>query len=302
MPTTHRFVANASAERLDRFLASRLPQLTRSHIKQLIDDGLATIAGRPAKPSAPVRSGERVELTVPDVAPLEAQPEAIALNIVYEDDDLLVIDKPAGMTVHPAPGHDRHTLVNAVLAHCPSLAGIKGTARPGIVHRLDKDTSGLIVVAKNDVAHQSLQRQFAQRSVEKRYVALAKGRVEPREGFVDAPLARDPRNRKRIAVVAKGRPSQTAYRVLEYLDGSTLVEAMPKTGRTHQIRAHFAHLRHPLIGDTLYGGKSPLLDRQFLHAAGLAFTHPRTSALLRFTSPLPPDLQRVLTQMRSLPL
>ncbi len=300
MPKTHQFTATVAGQRLDRFLAERMPELTRSRVKQLIDDGLATAGGRPGKPALRLKPGQRVAITVPDPEPLGVAPERIPLNVIYEDADLLVIDKPAGMTVHPAPGHPSHTLVNALLAHCPDLAGIGGRVRPGIVHRLDKETSGLIVVAKSDLAHQELSRQFKERSVEKRYLALAKGRVEPAEGVIDAPLGRDRRNRKRIAVVEGGREAQTAYRVLRRLDGATLLEVRPRTGRTHQIRAHLASVGHPLVGDALYGGTPtgrgprPGLGRQFLHAAELAFRHPRTGALVRCVSPLPPDLARAL--------
>ena len=298
MPKSYRFTVEAPGQRLDRYLADRLPDLTRSYVKKLADDGMITVDGRWGKPSLKLKAGEEVALVVPDPQPLDLRPEDIPLAVAYEDDDVLVVDKPAGLTVHPGPGHPSHTLVNAVLARCPDLAGIKGTTRPGIVHRLDKDTSGLIVVAKNDAAHQALARQFKERSVTKRYVALARGNVGRESGVIDAPLARDPRNRKRMAVVAGGREARTAYRVVERFQGATLVEVTPETGRTHQIRAHFASIRHPLVGDLLYGGRSASLGRQFLHAAELTFAQPRTGQLVRCAAPLPPDLEEALRAWR----
>ena len=233
-------------------------------------------------------------MRVPPPRPLDVEPEAIPLRIIYEDEDLLVVDKPAGMTVHPAPGQTRHTLVNALLAHCRDLSGVGGVLRPGIVHRLDKDTSGLLLVAKNDRAHADLSRQLKERAVEKGYLALVRGRMEQAEGVIEGAIGRDPRNRKRMAIVEGGRPARTAYRVREYLDGMTLVEVAPSTGRTHQIRVHFAAAGHPIVGDALYGKPSALVGRQFLHAYRLAFRHPRDGRHVAFESPLPPDLEEAL--------
>ncbi len=237
-------------------------------------------------------------MRVPPPRSLELEPESIPLNIVYEDDDLLVVDKPAGLAVHPAPGHSRHTLVNALLAHCVDLSGVGGVLRPGIVHRLDKDTSGLLLVAKNDRTHASLSRQLKERTVQKRYLALVRGRLEQPEGVIEGAVGRDPRNRKRMAIVEGGRPARTAYKVREYLDGMTLVEVAPSTGRTHQIRVHFAAAGHPIVGDALYGKPSGLVGRQFLHAYRLAFEHPRNGRRMEFEAPLPEDLTEALRTAR----
>jgi len=235
-----------------------------------------------------------VDVRVPPPQPVALEPDAVPLRIVYEDADLLVVDKPAGMTVHPAPGHSRHTLVNALLAHCGDLSGIGGVLRPGIVHRLDKDTSGLLLVAKNDRAHADLSRQLKEHTVEKRYLALVRGRVEQTEGVIEGAVGRDPRNRKRMAVVEGGRPARTAYRVREYVDGMTLVEVAPSTGRTHQIRVHLAAAGHPVVGDALYGKPSALVGRQFLHAYRLVFRHPVGGRVVALETPLPEDLRQAL--------
>lgn len=286
-------------QRLDRFVAERAPRLSRAQVQRLIGQGHITVNGAPAKASRSLRKGDVISVTVPPPAPAELQPEAIPLSIVYEDADLLVVDKPAGMTVHPAPGQQEHTLVNALLAHCRDLSGIGGQQRPGIVHRLDKDTSGLIIVAKHDRAHRGLADQLASRAIEKTYVALVKGNVSPDAGVIDAPIARDPGHRHRMAVVQGGRPAVTRYRVRRRYLGYTLVEAYPETGRTHQIRVHFASVGHPVAGDATYGGKVPFMARQFLHAAALTFHHPVTGALMELTSPLPQDLEAALRGLPS---
>jgi len=287
-------VQEDEAERLDLYVAHHCPDVTRSRARRLIDEGLVTVNGRPAKPSRLLQRGDRVVVRVPPPSPLDLEPEAIPLSIVYEDPDLLVVDKPAGMVVHPGAGRSRHTLVNALLARCPDLAGVGGVLRPGIVHRLDKDTSGLLLVAKNDRAHTALSRQLKERTVEKGYLALVTGRLEPKEGVIEAAIGRDPRNRKRMAVVEGGRSARTAYRVREHLEGCTLVEVTPSTGRTHQIRVHLAAVGHPIVGDAVYGKPSPLVGRQFLHACRLGFDHPLDGRRLVFESPLPPDLQQAL--------
>ena len=286
--------------RLDVFVAQHCPGLSRSHARRIIEDGLATVNGRPAKPSHLLRAGDAVSVRVPPPAALDLLPEPVALSVVYEDQDLLVVDKPAGLTVHPSAGQTAHTLVNALLAHCTDLAGVGGVLRPGIVHRLDKDTSGLLIVAKNDRAHVDLSRQLKERTVEKKYLALVHGRVDPAEAVIDAPVGRDPHNRKRMAVVEQGRAATTAYRVRERLGDLTLVEASPSTGRTHQIRVHLAAIGHPVVGDAVYGKPSPLVGRQFLHAHRLGFRHPADGRPLAFESPLPSDLERALQVARSL--
>ena len=301
MTDVHDLVVDRGGERLDVFVARRLPELTRSRVRRLIDAGLVAIDGRPAaKAGVRLEPGQAVRLTLPPPAPSELEPEPIPLRIVYEDDDLLVVDKPAGMAVHPSPGHSRHTLVHAVLAHCPDLSGIGGEGRPGIVHRLDKDTSGLIIVAKHDAAHLSLARQLKERKVEKTYLALVEGRVEPTQGVIDGPLGRHPRHRKKMAVVERGREARTRYRLLREVDGRSLVEVRPETGRTHQIRVHLASIGHPVVGDALYGrggAAVPSLRRQFLHAQRLAFRHPRTGDRLELEAPLAEDLREALAEL-----
>lgn len=299
MTDIHDLVADRDGERLDVFVARKLPELTRSRVRRLIDNGLVTIDGRlPAKAGVALEPGRRVVVTLPPPERTDLTPEPIPLHIVYEDDDLLVVDKPPGLAVHPSPGHPSHTLVNAVLAHCPDLSAIAGEGRPGIVHRLDKDTSGLIIVAKNDAAHLSLARQLKERRVEKTYLALVQGRVEPREGVIDAPIGRHPAQRKKMAVVERGRAARTRYRVLREVDGYSLLELGPETGRTHQIRVHLASIGHPVAGDALYGrGGPPSLRRQFLHAQRLAFQHPRSGGRLELEAPLAQDLARVLDEL-----
>jgi 23S rRNA pseudouridine1911/1915/1917 synthase len=292
-------VADQSGERLDVFIARSLPGLTRSRVKKLIEDGHVTVAGERAKASLRLEPGQRVAVDVPAARDPSAEAEAIPLDILYEDSDLLVINKPPGMTVHPSPGHESHTLVNAILAHCDDLSGIGGVLRPGIVHRLDRDTSGVILVAKNDAAHNGLARQLKERLVEKTYLALVEGTPKPAEGVIDAPIARDPKNRQRMAIVEGGRDSVTAYRVVERFPGYALVEARPRTGRTHQIRVHLAAIGHPIAGDRIYGHAARDLPRQFLHAWRIVFTHPHTGERVEFEAPLPPDLLPVMERLRT---
>ena len=305
LPTDAAALAATSADagvRLDVFVQARMADVSRSRAAALIREGRVTLNGRAAKPSAVVQEGDAVEVALPPPAPLDLAPQDIPVGVVYEDAHVIVVDKPAGLTVHPAPGHPDGTLVNALLAIVDELPGIGGTQRPGIVHRLDKDTSGLIVVAKTDAAHRSLTRQLKERSVRKTYLALAEGRVAG-DGAVDAPIGRHPRHRKRMAVVETGRPALTEYAVVERFDGAhgrlTLVEAHPVTGRTHQIRAHLAHIGHPLVGDAVYGRRSPLVARHFLHAARLDVALPPDETSRReFASPLPPDLADALAALR----
>ncbi len=297
-PATIELIADESGERLDVFVTRFVPSLTRSRVQKLINEGMVRVDGARVKASMRVEAGQAVVVEVPAAVDATAQPEAIALDILYEDADLVVVNKPAGMTVHPSPGHTSKTLVNAILAHCDDLSGIGGVLRPGIVHRLDRDTSGVILVAKNDAAHNGLARQLRERRVEKTYLALVDGTPKPEEGVVDAPIARDPRNRKRMAIVAGGRESVTAYRLLERFNGASLIEARPKTGRTHQIRVHLGAIGHAIVGDRVYGKSSPLVARHFLHAWKITFTHPATGAEMRFEAPLPPDLQKALDRIR----
>jgi 23S rRNA pseudouridine1911/1915/1917 synthase len=292
-------VADRAGERLDVFVARMLPALTRSRVQKLIDGGSVSVEGVRAKPSLRLEVGQGVRVNVPPAAEATARPEEIALDVLYEDRDLLAVNKPPGMTVHPSPGHPRATLVNAILAHCHDLSGVGGVLRPGIVHRLDRDTSGVILVAKNDEAHNALARQLKARTVEKTYLALVEGTPKPPAGVIDAPIARDPRHRQRMAVVEGGRESVTAYRVVERFRAYALVEAHPKTGRTHQIRVHLAAIGHPIVGDRLYGKPSPLVARQFLHAQGIAFVHPSTGERMEVEAPLAEDLAAVLGALRS---
>ena len=291
MSREHSFESDTDGQRLDRFLDGHCAELSRSRIQALISEGHVTLDGRAAKPSTKIRYGQTVLLRIPEPVESTLEPQHIPLSIVYEDSDLLVVDKPAGMTVHPAPGHPDGTLVNAVLAHCPNLQGIGGTVRPGIVHRLDKDTSGLMVVAKNDCAHRSLSDQLKAREFTKVYIALTHGSVAPAEAIIDAPIGRSNANRQRMAIVDRGREAVTRYRVLWHYPAHTLLEVRPTTGRTHQIRVHFASLGYPLVGDATYGKPDGRLDRHFLHAATLGFVHPSEGEYREFTSPLPAELE-----------
>jgi 23S rRNA pseudouridine1911/1915/1917 synthase len=288
------------SERLDTFLRRQFPAVSRGTVQRLIEQGYIRVNGRPVKPTHAPRAGEIVEVEWPEARPAEAQPEQIPLDVLFEDDALLVLNKPAGLVVHPSAGHEEHTLVNALLHHCAGqLSGIGGVARPGIVHRLDKETSGCMVVAKNDDTHLALSAQFSGRQVEKIYHAIVCGVMPRDEGEIRAAIARHPSHRKRMAVRdADGREARTSYRVVEWLRETTLVEALLHTGRTHQIRVHFLHIGHPLVGDTTYGQRpnrrlAELIGytapRVMLHAHKLAFIHPRSGKRLRFESPWPED-------------
>ncbi len=283
--------------RLDRFLSEQC-SISRSYAQRLIDESCVTIDGHQGKAGQRLGPGNKVLATIPSPTPITLAPEEIPLQIVYQDSDLLVVDKPAGLTVHPAPGHPSHTLVNAILSICPDLAGIGGSLRPGIVHRLDKDTSGLMVVAKNSVAQMSLSDQLKRRTVVKKYLALAYGHLAPKQGAIEAPIGRHPRDRKRMAVVSGGREAKTLYQVLEYIGAYTLVQVQTETGRTHQIRVHLSAIGHPLFGDQVYGKKSALLGRQFLHAHYLGFRLPGSDEFVEFHSELPAELKQVLEHIR----
>lgn len=302
-----RFQESERGQRLDSALVGRLPTLSRAQIQRLVKQGDVTLDGVvPRKAGLMLHGNEKVTVRMPRAQPAAERAEPILLDIVYEDDDLMVIDKPAGMVVHPAAGHRSGTLVNAVLGHAPGIAGVGGEQRSGIVHRLDKDTSGLIVVAKNDNAHRLLQAQFKERKVEKHYLALVCGAPPSPTGRVEAAIGRDRKDRKRMAVFPpdsdKGRAATSTYHTMQSFRGFTLVEVRPLTGRTHQLRVHMAFLGCPLAGDSVYGGRQSAqslsgLGRQFLHSAGLKLAL-SDGEVMDFTSPLPADLERVLAQLR----
>ena len=294
MEKVHNLVVEEAGIRLDKFVSEGCPELSRTQAQRLIDEGYITVNTLVMKASHKLDVGDRIEIIIPPTPPSPLSPELIPLHIFYEDDDLLVVDKPAGLTVHPAPGHPSHTLVNAILAHFPRLADISDSLRPGIVHRLDKDTSGVMLVAKNRAAQLNLVNQFKSRKVVKVYLVLVKGRLTPERGIVEAAIGRDPANRKRMAVVTGGREARTGYRVVRYMNNYTLIEVRLETGRTHQIRVHLAAIGYPVAGDVTYGVKMPYLSRQFVHAHRLGFKLPSTGEYVEFTSELPEDLECAL--------
>jgi 23S rRNA pseudouridine1911/1915/1917 synthase len=296
--------------RLDAFLAARVEGVSRSTLKRVIDDGDVLVGGRAAKPSHKLKAGERVEVEMPAPPPSEVEPEEIALELLHEDDEVVVVNKPAGLVVHPAAGVPSGTLANALAFHFARLPDRAGALRPGIVHRLDRDTSGAIVVAKTARAHENLSDQFRARTVFKSYVALVHGVTKDEKGKVEEPLARDPRNRTRMAVARGGRAALSLWRVRRRYERLTLLDVQIKTGRTHQIRVHLAWAKHPVVGDETYGGgrdktiadprlraRVTALGRQFLHAERLGFHHPRTGDWLSFTAPLPPELSDFLESL-----
>jgi 23S rRNA pseudouridine1911/1915/1917 synthase len=297
------------SERLDTYLRGKFPAASRGAIQRLIEEGHILVNGKRVKPNHTPRAGEKVDVHWPEAKPAKAQPEEIPFEVLFEDETLLVLNKPAGLVVHPAAGHEEHTLVNALLHHCAGeLSGIGGVARPGIVHRLDKETSGCLVVAKNDETHLALSSQFASRKVEKAYRAIVCGEMSRDKGEVRAAIARHPSHRKRMAVNDEtGREARTSYQVLERLRASTLVEAALHTGRTHQIRVHFQFLGFPLVGDLTYGQRQNArlkelvgfaAPRVMLHAFQLAFIHPRSGKRVHFEAPLPKDFEDVVKALR----
>ena len=306
-------------ERLDSYLASRVPDVSRVAFRRLIEDGCVTVNGSPSRPSHKVKAGELIQYAIPPPKPTRLQPEELALDVVYEDEDLIVVNKPKGMVVHPAPGTARGTLVNALLAHCKGLSAVGGVERPGIVHRLDKDTSGLMVVAKNDTAHHALQKQIQARTAERKYLALVWGNPRFEEAVVDAPIGRHPVDRKKMAVVEsptrRSRVAMTDFRVLERFGSFALIEARLQTGRTHQVRVHSAYAGHPVVGDPVYSGKRRLqagpkesvaainrlidaLQGQALHAYYLSFEHPRSGKRLEFTVSMPEEMEELVRHLR----
>ena len=282
--------------RLDRFLAMELPQYSRSRFQQLIRDGFVRLNGKTARPRDILRAGDVIDLTEPPPEKIDNQPEAIPLDILFEDDDLIVINKPAGLVVHPGAGHREHTLVNALLHHCSTLSGIGGKERPGIVHRLDKDTSGCLVVAKNDESHRGLSIQFAERAVEKIYLALVSEKLRRSAGVIEKKIGRHRVHRQRMSVTSeRGRAARTEYRVLRSSEQASLVECKLHSGRTHQIRVHLHHLGHPVLGDKVYAPKlTGKFPRQMLHAWKLGFRHPRMGEWRTFEAPLPDDFAEAM--------
>src|SRR5580692_1352296 len=309
---TENFIVEKSlpSERLDTFLRTKFPAVSRGALQRLIEEGHVRVNGQTVKPTHHPHAGEQIEVHWPEAKPAGARPEKIPLDILFEDKSLLVVNKPAGLVVHPAAGHEEHTLVNALLHHCKgSLSGIGGVARPGIVHRLDKETSGCIVVAKNDETHLALSEQFASREVKKIYHALVCGEPGRATGEIHAAIARHPTHRKRMAVRdnSDGRAAHTSYRILERLYAATLMEAQIHTGRTHQVRVHFQFIGHPLVGDPTYGAKQNArlkelthytAPRVMLHAKELSFMHPGTKKTLKFDAPLPKDFKQALKVLR----
>ena len=288
-------------QRLDAFLASSLDGLTRSQATRLIESGEVAVEGRAVSKSYKLAGGEDIAVTLPEPEPVEAVPQDIPLDVVYEDADVIVVNKPSGMVVHPAPGHPDGTLVNALLYHCAgTLSGVGGALRPGIVHRIDRDTSGLIIAAKNDAAHQYLSAQLADHTLARTYECIVVGSLREDRGTVDAPIARHPTDRKRMAVVAGGREAVTHWEVIARYPGYTHVRCRLETGRTHQIRVHMAYIGHPILGDTVYGAKKevPGLTGQCLHAVGLRFLHPRTHEVVELSCPLPEEFTRMLQKIR----
>ena len=314
MTTHHDFQVPPELDgaRLDRCLAELHPEWTRSRVRRLIDAGHVRLNPELVKPSATVHHGDRIAVDEPALEPLDAEAEDIPLDIVFEDDDILLVNKPVGLVIHPAAGNPSGTLVNALLHHCSDLSGIGGVERPGIVHRLDKDTSGLLVVAKSDRAHLGLSLAFRNRKIHKTYLAVCYGTPGEPDGVVDAPIDRHPRERQRMAVIATGRTARTLYHVDEEMAGASLISCRPITGRTHQIRVHMAHVGHAIVGDPLYAGRQwrNLSDpqaraacrsfpRQALHARRLEFTHPVTGEEVAFEAPIPDDIEELVTTLRT---
>ncbi|HBR16218.1 MAG: pseudouridine synthase [Deltaproteobacteria bacterium RIFCSPLOWO2_12_FULL_43_16] len=310
---THTFtVASLDANiRLDIFLSQKLPDLTRSRIKNLIEDGLVSLNNKSAKAGAKIKTGDQISVTIPEPQPIKAEPEKIPLDILYEDKHIIVINKPPGLTVHPGAGRTKGTLVNALLYHCKDLSGIGGALRPGIVHRIDKDTSGVLVAAKTDKSHQFLSKQFKEHSMKRRYLALVWGVVKNDIGTIDLHIGRHVSERKKMSVrTSRGRRAVTHYKVIKRFDNFTLIEATLETGRTHQIRVHLSAIHHPVVGDPVYGkknmpsGLSPKLTmllknlkRQALHAQILGIIHPETQKYMEWTAPLPDDIKGIITAL-----
>jgi 23S rRNA pseudouridine1911/1915/1917 synthase len=295
----HHFTVETPGSRLDVHLGVCLPEMSRATIQKLILAGQVTVSGRAGRAGYRLRDGDVIEVTVPPPKPSYLTAEAIPLDIIYEDADVLVLNKPAGLTVHPAPGHPDGTLVNALLGHLPAVTEAGDPARPGIVHRLDKDTSGVMVAVKNAPAHTNLMQQFKDHRINKIYLVLVRGRLKPERGVVQGAIGRDPGQRQRMAVVAHGRDAVTHYTVLEYLAGYSLLEVKLETGRTHQIRVHLKAIGFPVVGDAKYGIPADFCPRQFVHALQLGFTLPSSGEYREFQAPLAPDLEQALDELRT---
>jgi len=295
---THIVNADQIKTRIDKVLATLNPEQSRSQLQSWIAEGHVTVNGDPVKTNYKCQEGDELAWSEPEAVPLEFEKENIPLDIVYEDSDVLVVNKARGMVVHPSAGHRSGTLVNALLYHCNDLSGINGVERPGIVHRIDKDTSGLLVVAKNDKAHASLAEQLSEKTIERKYEAIVHGVIEHETGLVDAPIARDPKDRQRMGIVSGGKPAVTHFHVLERFLNFTHVECRLETGRTHQIRVHMRYIGHPLVGDPKYGPRKTLqIGGQALHAKELGFIHPETEEYMHFSVPAPDYFQELLTTL-----
>lgn len=295
MPTIIAYVSEPTGERLDSYISDMNQNLSRSKVQMLIRAGRILVNGKLVNASSKLRQGDKITIDIPDPIPNEVIPEKLPIKIIYENDHVLVVDKPPHMPVHPAPGHTKGTLANALISQYPELKSIGESLRPGLVHRLDADTSGLMVVSKTLEAYESLSYQMKAHTITKVYFALVKGHPKPTQGIIDAPLGRNPRHRQRMAIVAGGKNASTQYTTIENLPGFALLEVKPRTGRTHQIRVHLAAIGHPVAGDAKYGGRSEFLKRQFLHAHRLGFQMPSTGTYSEFVSPLPEDLKTVLS-------
>ncbi|KGR87612.1 RluA family pseudouridine synthase [Lysinibacillus odysseyi] len=299
MIETYTIEEQYAGERIDKALSSQQSEWSRTQISNWITDGLVKVNGAAIKAKYKVKAGDIVEIDVPEAEPLEVVAEDLQLDIVYEDTDVLVVNKPRGMVVHPAPGHMTGTLVNGLMYHCHDLSGINGVLRPGIVHRIDKDTSGLLMVAKNDKAHESLVNQLVKKTVTRKYTALVHGHIAHDKGTIDAPIARDPKDRQKQAVVDGGKHAVTHFQVIERFGDYTLVECLLETGRTHQIRVHMNYIGYPLVGDPKYGPKKTIdFGGQVLHAGVLGFDHPASGEYLEFSVPLPDDFEHLLQTLK----
>lgn len=292
-------VHSGNGQRLDTFIFNLVPALSRSQAQNLIEYGFVILNEQTAKSSTKVKLGDQIQITIPhQQSAAKPQPENIPIKKIFENDDLVVLDKVAGLVVHTAPGHPSGTLVNALLSHYPEISKVGNESRPGLVHRLDAETSGLMVVARNQKSYKELISQIKSHSFDKTYIGLVKGSPKPPEGSINAPIARNPRSRQKMAVVEGGRESFTEYKSILSFAHFTLMEIKPKTGRTHQIRVHFSTMGHPIAGDKKYGGKVPFLNRQFLHAHKLGFKLPSTGQFVEFTSEIPADLEKVISELR----